>query len=161
MKIGIEMLIYDFFLVNSMKLTSPDFEHEKAVPSEFTCDGADKSPVLQWNDVPDGTKSFALTCIDPDAPMGDFVHWLVQGIPVNTREIPQNGPVPGIELVNDFPKRGYGGPCPPPGHGTHRYYFTLYALDVEKLEGVTKENFISECEKHSLGKAVLMGTYKR
>ena len=143
-----------------MQLTSPDFNHEDEIPTQFTCDGEDRSPCLQWDEVPEGTKGFALTCIDPDAPMGNFVHWLAHDIPADTREIPQNGHV-GVELENDFPKKGYGGPCPPKGHGVHRYFFTLYALDVEKLEDVTKDNFVSLCEQHALGKAVLIGTYKR
>lgn len=144
-----------------MKLTSPDFEDKKSIPSLFSCDGADKSPCLQWEDAPEGTKSFALSCLDPDAPMGTFVHWLIHSIPSDTKEIPQGGPVSGVEIRNDFGRATYGGPCPPEGHGTHRYFFTLYALDVEKLENVTKDNFVEECEKHTIEKAGIMGNYER
>ena len=154
-----ETIKYENSGVEIMQLTSPDFQNEQVIPKAFTCEGEDKSPALQWSDVPEGTKSFALSVIDPDAPSGDFIHWLAYDIPADTREIPQNGKV-GVALENDFPKIGWGGPCPPPGHGIHRYFFTLYALDVEKLE-VTKDNFLQQVKEHSIGQAVLMGTYER
>jgi len=114
-----------------MKLKSEDFEDNNEIPSEFTCDGRDVSPQLSWEDVPAETKSFTLSVADPDAPMGTFIHWLVFDIPKEVNNIAR-GTVPGKQVENDFGKKDYGGPCPP--SGTHRYIFTLYALDVEHLE---------------------------
>jgi len=143
-----------------MKLKSKDFEDNSNIPSEFTCDGRDVSPQLSWEDVPDETKSFALSVTDPDAPGGTWIHWLVHDIPKDVRSIKQGGLPKGAKQVeNDFGMEDYGGPCPP--SGTHRYIFTLYALDTEQLEGVTKRNFFDKVEEHTLGKAVLKGLYKR
>jgi len=144
-----------------LKITSKDFQHEGMIPSKFTCDGADVSPQLEWSDVLDGVKSFALTCIDPDAPVGGigWVHWIVINIPPDVKGISQGGPVPGEEIRNDFGKKPYGGPCPP--GGTHRYYFTLYALSKEKLEGVKRKNFLNLIEEASIDSAQIMGKYSR
>ena len=141
-----------------MKLKSEDFEDNNEIPSEFTCDGRDVSPQLSWEDVPAETKSFTLSVADPDAPMGTFIHWLVFDIPKEVNNIAR-GTVPGKQVENDFGKKDYGGPCPP--SGTHRYIFTLYALDVEHLEDVDKNNFFSKVEEHTIGKAVLTGLYRR
>lgn len=130
------------------------------IPSKFTCDGDDLSPQLSWEDVPDETKSFALSIEDPDAPMGTFIHWLVHDIPKGVTGFDQGSIVCGSKQVtNDFRKESYGGPCPP--SGTHRYFFTVYALDVEHLEGVNRKNFFNLMEKHTLDKAKLIGLYKR
>lgn len=143
-----------------MKLKSKDFEDNNNIPSEFTCDGRDISPKLSWEDVPDETKSFALSVTDPDAPGGTWIHWLVHDIPKDVRSIEQGGLPKGAKRVkNDFGMEKYGGPCPP--SGTHRYIFTLYALDTEHLEGVNKRNFFNKVEEHILDKAVLKGLYKR
>jgi Raf kinase inhibitor-like YbhB/YbcL family protein len=143
-----------------MKLKSKDFEDNGSIPSEFTCDGRNISPQLSWEDVPEETKSFALAVTDPDAPGGTWIHWLVYGIFKELREIERGGlPEGAQEVENDFGKRRYGGPCPP--SGTHRYFFTLYALDTEHLEGVNKRNFLGEVEKHSIQKAAIKGLYRR
>jgi Raf kinase inhibitor-like YbhB/YbcL family protein len=143
-----------------MRLKSKDFEDNSNIPSEFTCDGRDVSPQLSWEDVPAETKSFALSVTDPDAPMGTWIHWLVHDVPKDVRTIAQGGLPEGAKQVeNDFRMKEYGGPCPP--SGTHRYIFTVYALDVERLEGVNKRNFFDEVREHTLGKAVLKGLYKR
>ncbi len=144
-----------------MKLRSKDFEHEGMIPSHFTCDGADISPQLEWIDPPRETKSFALIVDDPDAPVGTWVHWLVCDIPRKVVIIPQNSlPRNARQVKNDFGKVEYGGPCPP--SGTHRYFFKLYALGVEKLEGVdNKKSFYQKVEEHKIDEAVLMGKYKR
>lgn len=141
-----------------MKLKSNSFEHEGLIPPKYTCDDIDINPHLVWEDVPDGTKSFALIVDDPDAPMGTWVHWLVCDIPADIREIPEDN-VPGRQIKNDFGKRDYGGPCPP--SGTHRYFFKLYALDVQELENVNEKNFYDLVEKHKIDEAILMGKYKR
>ena len=143
-----------------MRLKSKDFEDNSSIPSEFTCDGRDVSPQLSWGDVPVETKSFALSAADPDAPMGTWIHWLVHDIPRDVRTIEQGGLPEGAKQVeNDFRMKEYGGPCPP--SGTHRYIFTVYALDVERLEGVNKRNFFDKVREHTLDKAVLKGLYKR
>lgn len=142
-----------------MELKSPDFDHEGPIPTRFTCDGEDLSPELVWNGVPSNTKSFALTCIDPDAPRGDFIHWLLHDIPADTKKLLRGEPPFGVEVINDFGKFSYGGPCPP--SGTHRYYFRLYALDVKEIGPLSKADFVEEVKKHAIAEAVLMGTYKR
>ncbi len=142
-----------------MKLISNDFKHNEMMDSKFTCDGEDISPHLKWDDVPDDTKSFAISCNDPDAPIGDWIHWYIQNIPADVNEIPQGGPVPGVEVTNDFRKTSYGGPCPP--SGTHRYFFRVYALDVEKFERDNKKHFIEHVKKHTIESAELIGLYKR
>jgi Raf kinase inhibitor-like YbhB/YbcL family protein len=143
-----------------MKLKSKDFVDNSSIPAEFTCDGRNISPQLSWEDVPEGTKSFALAVTDPDAPGGTWIHWLVYDISKELREI-ERGTLPegAKEVENDFGKRPYGGPCPP--SGTHRYFFTIYALDTEQLEGINKHNFLDEVEKHSIQKAAIKGLYKR
>ena len=143
-----------------MRLKSKDFEDNSSIPSEFTCDGRDVSPQLSWGDVPAEKKSFALSVADPDAPMGTWIHWLVHDIPKDVRTVEQGGLPEGAKQVeNDFGMIEYGGPCPP--SGTHRYIFTVYALDVERLEGVDKRNFFDKVREHTLDKAVLKGLYKR
>ncbi|MHB0950795.1 MAG: YbhB/YbcL family Raf kinase inhibitor-like protein [Allorhizobium sp.] len=121
-------------------LTSPAFNNGAVIPLLYTCSGEDVSPALEWQDAPSGTKSFALTCSDPDAPGGTFYHWAVFDIPGDWRRmaqaIPRQASLPGglRQAVNDFGRIGYAGPCPPVGHGPHHYYFRLLALDVEHLE---------------------------
>jgi Raf kinase inhibitor-like YbhB/YbcL family protein len=143
-----------------MKLKSKEFENNGNIPSQFTCDGRDVSPQLSWEDVPNETKSFALSVTDPDCPGKTWIHWLVHDIPENLREIEQgNLPVQAKEVVNDFGKKSYGGPCPP--SGTHRYFFTLYALNTEHLTDLNKRNFFDKVEKHTIQKAAIKGLYKR
>ncbi len=148
-------------------ITSTAFKHEGMIPKQYTCDGADISPQLAWSNVPDSTKSFALICDDPDAPVGDWVHWVLYNLPADTREIKEkiandaklpNGARHG---TNDFRKYGYGGPCPP--GGTHRYFFKLYALNsILTLTGkVTKKDLLDAMKGNILGQAELMGKYSR
>jgi len=151
----------------TMKITSPVFANNAMIPSKYTCDGEDISPPLQWDGVPDGTKSIALICDDPDAPMGTFVHWVLYNLPPETKGLAENIPA-DKELPNgarqgmtDFRKIGYGGPCPP--SGTHRYYFKIYALDtkLDLAAGATKSQLLKAMEKHILAQAELVGKYKR
>ena len=143
-----------------MKLKSNDFRDGENIPPKFTCDGEDISPQLSWENAPNETKSYALSVTDPDAPGGEFIHWLVYDIPKDVRNIDQAClPKAAKQVVNDFGKKEYGGLCPP--YGTHRYIFTLYALDTEHLENFNKRNFFHEVEKHTLEKAELKGLYKR
>lgn len=143
-----------------MRLRSEDFEEGGAIPPEFTCDGEGVSPRLSWEDVPPGTGSFALSVTDPDAPGGTFIHWLVYNIPGGVRRLDRGRlPAGAVEVENDFGRARYGGPCPP--SGTHRYFFTLYALKTGRLEGVTKRSFFSKVKEQTLQKAELMGRYRR
>ena len=143
-----------------MKIKSKDFEKDGMIPSVFTCDGRDVSPHLAWEDVPKGTKSFALIVDDPDAPTGTWVHWFMCNIPPNVREILEGSSPPGaLQVKNDFGKEGYGGPCPP--SGVHRYFFKLYALSTEALEGINDRNFYEKVEEHKIAVAILMGKYSR
>lgn len=151
-----------------LSLTSDAFQDGQAIPQQHTCDGADQSPPLQWGDPPEGTRSFALIVDDPDAPSGTFRHWGAYDIPANLRSLPagagnsQNGAF--AQAVNDFGRTGYGGPCPPKGHGPHHYRFKLLALSVDKL-GVPANPKIAdverEAEKRLVGRGELTGTYER
>lgn len=142
-----------------MKLTSPEFEKDKFVPTKFTCQGDDVNPALTIEDVPQGAKSLALIVDDPDAPMGIWVHWVVYDIPVISR-IGENS-IPGKQGINDFRRKDYGGPCPP--SGTHRYFFKIYALDkvLNLKEGCSKKDLEKAMEGHILDKAELIGLYKK
>jgi len=150
-----------------IKIKSPAFVPGGKIPGKYTCDGMDISPPLAWTSGPEGTKTFALICDDPDAPMGTWVHWVLFNLPADIIELRENVP-PERELesgakqgMNDFRKIGYGGPCPP--GGTHRYYFKLYALDTEiNLEaGATKSELLKAMEGHILAEGQLMGKYER
>lgn len=142
-----------------MQLTSNDFEDGSPIPDKCAYRNENASPHLSWENVPEGTKSLALICNDPDAPVGDWIHWLVHDIPPDTTVLPTGGTIPGIELQNDYGKSEWGGPAPP--SGTHRYFFTLYALDVPALSGASPKNFRDLCESHKIESAQLMGTYTR
>jgi len=141
-------------------LVSDDFAADGRLSPVFTCDGENVSPALKWSGSPAGTKSFALTLRDPDAPSRDFLHWAVADIPAATASNPRNAKFPPAsrEFQNDAGTIGYFGPCPP--SGTHHYVFTLYALDAEKFVG-DPAGFRDFIDKHTLGKAVLTGLYKR
>ncbi|MDP1853978.1 MAG: YbhB/YbcL family Raf kinase inhibitor-like protein [Candidatus Omnitrophota bacterium] len=147
--------------VVEMKLEIDEFAHNQNIPSQYTCDGEGLSPEIKWSNLPPAAKSLALTVIDPDAPIGDFVHWLIYDIPKEAAGIPKGGPLPKAakEVDNGFGRPAYGGPCPP--SGTHRYFFTLYALDVEHLEGVTKSNFLAKVKEHTISKTEVIGLYSR
>ncbi len=151
----------------TFSLVSPAFEPGGMIPSEYTCDGADISPPLECQNIPPDTKSLALICDDPDAPVGTWVHWVLYNWPASEARFPENIP-PKKELengaqqgINDFRKIGYGGPCPPAG--THRYFFKLYALDnfLRLPPGVTKVQLLKAMEGHILLEAQLVGRYKR
>lgn len=151
----------------ALEIKSPAFEQGGMIPKLYTCDGKDVSPPLTWSAVPAGTKSLALICDDPDAPMGTWVHWVLFNIPSGMKALPENMPshkeleTGARQGINDSRKVGYGGPCPP--SGTHRYYFKLYALDTEiNLEpGITKAQLLKAMEGHIVAEGQLMGRYKR
>jgi Raf kinase inhibitor-like YbhB/YbcL family protein len=151
----------------ALQITSSAFSEGRMIPKRYTCDGADISPDLSWSGVPEGTKSLALICDDPDAPVGTWVHWVLFNIPPDAGGAPAeiapdktlaNGARHG---TNSWKRLGYGGPCPP--GGTHRYYFKLYALDtvLELDGGITKAQLETAMKGHILAEAQLMGKYKR
>jgi Raf kinase inhibitor-like YbhB/YbcL family protein len=150
-----------------IKITSSTFEDGGMIPAKYTCDGADVSPPLQWDTVPEGTRSIALICDDPDAPMGTWVHWVLFNLHAETNELAEDIPADKIlpdgakQGVSDFGRIGYGGPCPP--SGTHRYFFKIYALDTELgLEaGANKRQLLKAMEGHILAQGQLIGKYKR
>jgi len=157
--------------VMTFTLTSPAFENDDRIPKQYTGEGTDASPPLQWTDPPEGTKSLALICDDPDAPVGTWDHWLIWNIPADRRQLPEG--VQATETVpdlggacqgnNSWPKIGYGGPMPPPGHGVHHYHFLLYALDqaLELAPGADKAALLAAMEGHILAEAKLTGLYSR
>jgi Raf kinase inhibitor-like YbhB/YbcL family protein len=150
--------------LTTFALTSEAFTDGQTIPTQFTCDGADESPPLAWGDPPDGTRSFALIVDDPDAPSGTFRHWGIFDIPATARSFAagQGGAFP--QAVNDFGKPHYGGPCPPKGHGVHRYRFKLLALAVDRLDvGASPKvaEVEAKAEQHVLARAELTGTYER
>jgi len=147
--------------VVKMKLTSPAFENNKEMPSEYTCDGANIIPELNIEDVPENAKSLAIIMDDPDAPSGTWIHWIVWNIPPDTKTIAKGTEPQGIQGTTSFGKQGYGGPCPP--FGTHNYFFKLYALDTMlNLKGSSdKENLEAAMDGHVIEQAELIGPYKR
>lgn len=146
-------------------LSSPAFADGAGIPVRHTCDGQDLSPRLTWSGTPRGTRSLALIMDDPDAPRGTFTHWLVYDIPRDAARFPEGLPhgQAGRMLANDFGRANYGGPCPPPGHGPHRYRFTLYALDmpVIRVRGGERAGFDAAVRSHILDSITLTGIYER
>ncbi len=147
-----------------MKLTSPAFDHLAEIPRKFTCDGENVSPPLEWSDVPEGTQELVLSCIDPDAPTGEFVHWTLWGLSPETTRL-EEGKVPpeGREGRNGFATFGYGGPCPPQGSGTHHYRFILMALNsrVDLAEGAAMGQLNMAIKDKVIGQTLLIGRYGR
>ncbi|MBN1516234.1 YbhB/YbcL family Raf kinase inhibitor-like protein [Candidatus Sumerlaeota bacterium] len=151
----------------TMQLTSPAFQDKGMIPAQYSCDGKDVSPALAWSGAPGGTQSFALICDDPDAPNGDWVHWVLYDLPATVNELSEAYPrdkEPGGGAkhgLNSWRRYGYGGPCPP--SGTHRYFFKLYALDCQLglPAGKTKTELLDAMKDHVLAETQLMGRYKR
>jgi Raf kinase inhibitor-like YbhB/YbcL family protein len=149
-------------VMRDMKLASSVFENNKMISAKYTCDGDNVSPPLEATDVPEDAKSLALVVDDPDAPGGDWVHWLVWNIDpkvgqITEGEVPENS----VQGLTDFGKAGYGGPCPPTG--THRYKFKLYALDTNLDLGsdARKKDLEDAMKNHILEQSTLVGLYKR
>ena len=152
----------------SLTLTSPAFADGGPIPGVHTCDGRNLQPALQWSGVPAGTRTLALIVHDPDAPRGDFTHWLLYDIPTTVNMIPEspNPTSTGVPGANDFGREGYGGPCPPTNHGSHRYVFTLYALDLPAgatglNRGANRAAVEDAIQGHILDQATLTGVFAR
>jgi Raf kinase inhibitor-like YbhB/YbcL family protein len=143
-------------------LSSSAFSYAGAIPAKYTCDGANINPTLSIGNIREDTKSLALLVDDPDAPAGDWVHWVMWNISPDTKTIAQgNVPAGAVQGKNDFGNNNYGGPCPP--SGTHRYMFKLYALDttLSLPAGSTKAQLLGAINEHTLGRVTLMGKYTR
>jgi Raf kinase inhibitor-like YbhB/YbcL family protein len=145
-----------------MELTSPAFDDGEPIPEKHSCDGEGVSPSLAWSFLPKQAGSLALIVHDPDAPSGDFLHWLAWNLDPEEGHLDEGAPAP-FEGANGRGDLGYMGPCPPPGHGAHRYIFHLYALDSDLgLEaGATREQLKDAMDGKVLGDARLVGVYER
>ncbi len=155
------------FALSDMQLTSSAFAQGGPIPARHTGEGEDTSPPLEWSDAPDGARSFAVVCHDPDAPVVSaggygFVHWVLYNIPAGVTGLAEGG-ADYSTGPSDFGKLGYGGPMPPNGHGTHRYFFWVLALGREPdLEpGLTLRQLLETIEPDVLGMNRLLGTYER
>jgi len=163
-----------------MKLTSAEVKNGATIGNEqvfkgFGCAGGNISPSLSWSGAPKGTKSFAISVYDPDAPTGSgWWHWVVFNIPASTTSIPKNAgdvsaklmPEGAIQSRTDFGADGYGGPCPPPGDKPHHYHFTVFAVDVDKLPDAQNDSASAalvgfDLHFHTLEKASFVATYGR
>ncbi len=146
----------------AMKLSSAAFDNNANIPSKYTCDGQDAQPPLTISDVPTAAKSLALIVDDPDAPAGDWVHWLVWNIKPDTKEIAENNvPQDAMQGTTSSGKQAWGGPCPP--SGVHHYQFKLYALDtVLDLPASGKKGDLEKAiSSHLLDSTMLVGLYQR
>lgn len=154
----------------AFEIRSSAFTDGGRIPRQYTCEGSDTSPPLEWSGAPDRTKSFALVVDDPDAPdpakpQRVHVHWVVYNVSPDSNGLEQDASNKGLPAgaqagKNDRDKTQYHGPCPPIGR--HRYFFKLYALDnTLSLSAVTKKDLESAMKGHVLADAVLMGTYQK
>ncbi len=155
----------------TLKITSAAFEDGGAMAARYTCEGQDIAPAMQWDGIPEGTRSLALIVDDPDAPDPAaprmvYVHWVLYNLPPDRGGLPEgvtSGDLPGgtLEGLNDWGRTGYGGPCPPIGR--HRYFHKLYALDVvlDDLGQPTKDALLKAMEGHVIAKAEIVGTYRK
>lgn len=161
-----------------LTLKSPDFNDGDTLPNaqvfnDFGCTGENQSPALSWENAPEGTKSFAISVYDPDAPTGSgFWHWLVINIPADTHSLASNAgalhsgslPKGAFTLRNDYGYRGFGGACPPEGDQPHRYQFNIYALDTDHIalpEDATTAFAGFMLHSHIIGKAQITAFYGR
>jgi len=152
-----------------IQVLSPAFHYGEIIPVQYTCDGNNVSPPLQWGRIPKDSQSLALVCEDPDADSGTFVHWLIFNLPPIVSYLPEDLPASrtlvesgACQGLNDFNNIGYDGPCPPSGN-FHRYIFRLYALDTKLRlqEGAIKDELERAMAGHILAIGQLMGTYRR
>jgi len=153
-------------------LSSPAYQKDGGIPSQFTCEGENISPPLMWSHAPKGTLSYALIIDDPDAPdpaaaVRTWVHWVLYNIPAHILSLPQALKITDLPLgaqagLNDWHHQEYGGPCPPIGR--HRYFHKLYALDIilpDFSKPPTKAELEKEMLDHMLGQTTLIGTYQK
>jgi hypothetical protein len=158
----------------AIEVTSTAFAHGQPIPPKYSGEGADVSPPISWSGMPENAQELVLICDDPDAPTAEpWVHWVIYKIPAALTGLPEGierrarlkEPAGVLQGKNSWPSQnvGYHGPMPPPGHGTHRYYFRLYALEAKLVvsPGMDKKGLLEEIKGHVLGEGQLMGTYRR
>ena len=148
--------------VQDLRITSPAFDHHSSIPDRHTANGEDIAPEIAWEGTPDGTQSFVVICHDPDAPLVDgFTHWVAYGIDDTATGISE-GAEGVVHGTNSFGNQGYNGPAPPPGHGSHHYYFWVYALreDLDLEPGLERRELLERIEDHVIEQARMVGTYK-
>jgi Raf kinase inhibitor-like YbhB/YbcL family protein len=147
-------------LAAAFTLSSPAFRPGGTIPAAFTCDGSNARPTLVWTAPPSGTRSFAISVLDPDAPSGTFTHWLAWGLSASARSLGRTARPPR-EGANDAGQRGWTGPCPP--SGTHRYVFRLYALrsPLPLRAGADRAAFEAALKGRVIRVATLVGRYRR
>lgn len=151
----------------AINLSSNAFTEGAMIPQRYSCDGENISPPLFWTGVPSGTRSLALICDDPDAPVGTWDHWVLYNIPADATGLPESVPekavldTGAVHGSNSWGRIGYGGPCPP--GGTHRYFFKIFALNtlLDLKSGATTSQLLETMEGHILGQGQLMGRYRR
>lgn len=163
---------YDFLPpVPSFQVASDAFEDGGNLPLAHTLRGGNTSPQLSWSGAPDGTRSYAVTCFDPDAPGAGFWHWAVLGIPPQVTDLPADAGAPGgaglpegaVHLTNDFGRQDYGGAAPPRGDGPHRYAFAVHALDTDdlRLPGTVRPgDALSAAVPHTVARGVVVARYR-
>lgn len=149
--------------IQRLTVTSRSFSSNKAIPVDYTCDGANRSPQLTWSAAPSGTKSFAIVAVDPDAVGGEFVHWIVFNLRGDATSLPDNSDgsdLGGVSGINGFGRPGYSGPCPPKFE-LHSYAFRVYALDamLPVQSGVTIDDLNASMNGHVLAEGTLIGTF--
>jgi Raf kinase inhibitor-like YbhB/YbcL family protein len=152
----------------ALTVVSAAFAMNTMIPARYTCKGEDISPPLSWSNAPRGTISFAVLVDDPDAPVGDWVHWVLFNLPETTTELAEGQPrnfkllSGAVQGLNDFGRAGYGGPCPPPGK-PHRYVFKVYALDtmLDLDSKARKKDLLRAMEGHVLAQGELVGIFQR
>ncbi len=154
---------------SAVRVITTSFEAGEYIPDKYTCQGEDLSPALNWEGYPENVKSFVLIVEDPDAPIGTFYHWVLYDIPPDINSLPEGITnealkAKGIKVgTNDFRRLGYGGPCPPPGN-PHRYFFKVFALDIESVglpEGANARQVLKAIEGHVIAQGDIYGLYKR
>jgi hypothetical protein len=152
----------------ALNVASPAFPHGQRIPERYSKDGGNISPPLEWQNAPRNTRSFAVVVEDPDAPKGTFRHWAVYNVPPAYKGLGENSGAaetgdPLEMAVNDFGNRGYDGPQPPRGHGTHHYHFRLLALDVPELSLPSRasvKDVVDAAQPHVIAQAETVGTFQ-
>jgi Raf kinase inhibitor-like YbhB/YbcL family protein len=153
----------------ALSISAPTFAQDHRIPAQFSRDGGNVSPLIEWRGAPAGTRSYALVVEDPDAPRGIFRHWAAYNIPPDAERLSEgvgsrNQGAAIHMATNDFGNAHYDGPQPPPGHGTHHYHFRLFALDVPELEvpdGCAALDVLEAAQSHKLAEADVVGTFQR
>lgn len=148
----------------TLSVSSSAFGNGEPIPRKYSGEGQDVSPPLKWEGAPENTKSYVLICDDPDAPRAEpWVHWVLYNIPPGVTSLKEDSSGTGTEGLNSWDKTGYGGPMPPPGHGTHHYHFKVYALDSELSlkAGAAKQEVLDAISGHVLAQGELVGAYER